>query len=351
VLIVHADRHRGHATSPSIPGYGRSCPEVPERIDRILAAVTDAGMGPVVPPTDFGLAPLEAVHDNGLLDHLRTAFADSRDELTGDEPYVPDTFAVHTRRPTAGEYPGAFGARAFDVSCPIFRGTWEASYQATQAALTAAEHVRTERRAAYGVVFRPVAYALVRPPGHHAGPTFHGGFCYTNHAAAAARYLQQRENCRVAVLDIDYHHGNGTQEIFYADPDVFFVSLHADPRVDYPYYWGLADERGEGPGEGRNRNVPLPHGTDDDEYLAAIEPELRAILDYAPKYLVLSAGFDLMAGDPVPRNGGFRITVEGLRRIAGEISALRLPTVVVQEGGYNLDRLGEYAVALLGEFR
>jgi acetoin utilization deacetylase AcuC-like enzyme len=342
VLIVHSDRHRLHATGPPIPGYGRGYPEVPDRIDRILAAVQEAGFGPVVPPTDFGMAPLEAVHDAGLLAHLRTAFADSRDELAGGEPYIPDTFAIRSRRPNAGEYPGAFGARAFDVSCPIFAGTWEGSYHASQAALTAAEHVR-----AHG----GHAYALIRPPGHHAGPTFHGGFCYTNHAAAAARFLQQRERCRVAVLDIDYHHGNGTQEIFYADPEVYYLSLHADPRVDYPYYWGLADERGEGPGEGTNLNVPLPHGTDDTAYLAALAGALRAVRDYAPKYLVLSAGFDLMAGDPVPRNGGFRITVDGLRRIAEHIASLRLPTVIVQEGGYNLARLGEYAVTLLREFR
>lgn len=341
MLIVHTDRHRLHATSLAIPGYGRSCPEVPERIDRILAAVTDAGIGPVVPPADFGMVPLEAVHDAGLLHHLRTAFADSRDELAGDEPYIPDTFALHSRRPNAGAYPAAFGARAFDVSCPIFAGTWDASYHATQTALTAAEHVRTNGGA---------AYALVRPPGHHAGPTFHGGFCYTNHTAVAARYLQQRETCRVAVLDIDYHHGNGTQEVFYADPDVFFASLHADPRVDYPYYWGLADERGDGPGEGFTLNVPLPHGTDDAAYLTALDGVLRVVADYAPAYLVLSAGFDLMAGDPVPRNGGFRITVDGLRRIASRIAGLGLPTVVVQEGGYNLARLGEYAVALLRAF-
>ncbi len=336
MLIVHADRHRDHPTDRPIPGYGRDYPEVPERVDRILAAVTKADLGEIVTPTDFGHAPVEAVHDAGLLAHLRTAFDASRGEVTDDEPYIPHTFAVRGRRPHSDAVPGVFGARAFDTGCPIFRGTWTVSYRATQAALTAADHVRRHGGC---------AYSLSRPPGHHAGPDFHGGFCYTNHAAAAARYLQRAEGCRVALLDIDYHHGNGTQEIFYDDPDVFFASLHADPAVEYPFYWGFADESTP-----TNLNVPLPHGTDDAAYLMALDATLEHIRDFAPKYLVLSAGFDLMSGDPVPRNGGFRITIRGLCEIAERLASQQLPTVIVQEGGYNLSRLGEYAVTLLRAF-
>jgi len=336
MLIVHADRHRDHPTTRPMPGYGRGYPEVPDRVDRILAAVTAANLGTIVTPTDFGPGPIEAVHDAGLLAHLRTAFDASRGEVGDDDPYIPHTFAVRGRRPNSDAVPGVFGARAFDTGCPIFRGTWAVSYQATQAALTAADHVRTNGGC---------TYSLSRPPGHHAGPDFHGGFCYTNHAATAARYLQQTTGERVAILDIDYHHGNGTQEIFFDDPNVLFVSLHADPEVDYPFYWGFADERGAA-----NLNLPLPHGTDDAAYLTALDDALARIRDFAPRYLVVSAGFDLMSGDPVPRNGGFRITIRGLRKIAERIAAQKLPTVIVQEGGYNLSRLGEYAVTLLRAF-
>jgi acetoin utilization deacetylase AcuC-like enzyme len=322
-----------------MPGYGRGYPEVPARLDRIRAAV-EAAFGPAAPPTDFGIGPIEAVHDAGLLAHLRTGFDASRNDVPGDDPYIPHTFAVRGRRPNVTDGPGAFGAWAFDTGCPIFRRTWDAVYQSTQAALTAADHVRTGGRA---------AYAMIRPPGHHAGPDFHGGFCYLNHAAVAARFLHQSTGSRVAVLDVDYHHGNGTQEVFYRDPDVLFVSLHADPRFDYPFYWGAADERGEGPGEGANVNIPLPPGTGDREYLTALGTALTEVERFAPRFLVLSAGFDLMAGDPVPRVG-FRITVDGLRQIGEQVAGFGLPTVIVQEGGYNLGMLGEYAVTLLRPF-
>lgn len=332
--IVYSERHRIHATE-------RTIPEVPDRIERILAAVTDAGIGPVVPPQDFGMEPIAAVHVGGLLEHLRTGYELSRTGPRDTAPYLPHTFAVRGRRDGLADLPAAFGAWSFDTSAPLFAGTWDASLVAAQCALTAAELVRKSGQP---------AYALVRPPGHHAGADFYGGFCYLNHAAIAARYLQKKAKGRVAVLDIDYHHGNGTQEIFYSDPTVFFASLHADPAVDYPFYWGAEDERGEGPGVGFNCNVPLPHGTKDADYLAALEPVLDRIRQFEPKFLVLSAGFDLMAGDPVPRGGGFRITMTGLQRIAAAIAALRIPTVIVQEGGYNLDKLGDYAKTLLHEF-
>jgi acetoin utilization deacetylase AcuC-like enzyme len=337
MFIVLADQHHLHPTAERMPGYGRRYPEVPARIDRTRFALEAAGYGPPATPTDFGLAPVEAVHAPELLDHLRTAWDRSRGFCEPNEPFLPDTFPAFGGQPASGPPPGHAGAVAFDVSCPIFAGTWQASYSATQAAVTAAEHVRTHGGA---------AYSLGRPPGHHAGRGYHGGFCYTNHTAAAAAWLA-RAGDRVAVLDIDYHHGNGSQDVFRDDGRVFTASLHADPRVDYPYFWGYPSESEPG----SNRNVPLPHGTTDDDYLRALDPVLAEVSGFAPKYLVLAAGFDLMAGDPVPRNGGFAITTPGLTRIAERIASLRLPTVIVHEGGYNLDRLGEYAVTVLDAFR
>jgi len=151
----------------------------------------------------------------------------------------------------------------------------------------------------------------------------------------------------VAILDIDYHHGNGTQEIFYADPTVLYCSLHAHPDFEYPYYWGGADERGEGAGEGFNRNWPLPIGTDDAAYLSALDEALRTIRDFNPAALVVSAGFDVAAGDPW---GGFSVTLDGLREIGRRVAALGRPTVIVQEGGYQRETLGASAVAFLRAF-
>ena len=151
-------------------------------------------------------------------------------------------------------------------------------------------------------------------------------------------------------LDIDYHHGNGTQEIFYQDATVSFCSIHADPNMDYPFFWGGRGESGEGPGLGYNHNWPLPHGTTEGAFLAALEEAVAAIAAFDPTYVVLSAGFDFMEGDPVPLAGGFRVGLNGLAASARRIASLRLPTVIVQEGGYNVDKLGGYVVAFLQEF-
>jgi acetoin utilization deacetylase AcuC-like enzyme len=221
---------------------------------------------------------------------------------------------------------------------PILEGSWKAAYWAAQCALTAADAVRGGRRA---------AYALCRPPGHHAAADLYGGYCYLNNAAIAARSLQSAGE-RVAVLDVDYHHGNGTQSIFYADPAVFYASLHAHPDQEYPFYWGDADELGEGPGLGANRNWPLPQGTGDAEYLHALDEALDVVLSFSPRWLVVSAGFDGVVGDP---EGGFCLSAECMREIGRRISGLGLRTVLVQEGGYGLDRLGQDAVALLEAFR
>lgn len=343
MFLVYPERHRAdHPTDREIPDYGRGFPELPDRIDRIKVALEEAGFGPFHAPSDFGMAPIEAVHDAGLLEHLRTGYAKSRTGPKDDHPYVAHTFAVRGRRAGSDDHPAAFGRWAFDTGCPLFARTWEASLAASHAALTAAEHVRKKGGA---------AYALVRPPGHHAGRDFYGGFCYTNHCAVAAEYLKGKMDGPVATLDFDYHHGNGTQEIFYADPKVLTCSLHADPRQDYPFYWGAADETGEGEGAGFNLNLPLPIGTKDAEYLVALDIALARIREHRPKALVVSAGFDLMSGDPVSRNGGFKITVPGLQKICGRLAELNLPTVIVQEGGYNVNRLGDYAVAMIEEMQ
>lgn len=330
-----SEHHALHATAGLIvDGQPFETDEVPARAETLEAAVRAAGLGPVTAPKDFGLEPILEVHDPGFVAFLQTAYADSAAFFKKAEPVFPSTFSVRrgVRRPTG--FLGQAGYYAFGIGSPLLEGTWDAAYWSAQCALSAAEAVRNGQ---------PAAYALCRPPGHHAASDLYGGFCYLNNAAIAARWLGPG----VAVLDIDYHHGNGTQSIFYEDPTVLFCSLHAHPDDDYPYYWGAADELGEGPGLGFNRNWPLPQGMEDGPYLAVLDEALAAIRAFEPHYVVVSVGLDIAVGDPV---GGFNLTPAGLTEIGRRIQALKRPTVLVQEGGYLLERLGENALAFLQAF-
>jgi acetoin utilization deacetylase AcuC-like enzyme len=335
--IVYSDRHTLHATDEVLfEGHPFTTEEVPARAEIILKAIEAAQLGPVTKPADHGERPILAVHDVGFVDFLRTVYARHTAYYKSNEPVFAYNFATRWSGCKPRSLFGLMGYYASGWGTPILEGTWEAAYWAAQCALSAADQVRKGERA---------VYALCRPPGHHAATDLYGGFCYLNNAAIAARYLQA--GGRVAILDVDYHHGNGTQAIFYTDPDVLFCSLHAHPDDDYPHYWGGVEEHGEGPGEGTNRNWPLPQGTGDAAYLAALDAALAAICEFAPRHLVVSAGLDIVAGDPV---GGFQVSTDGLREIGRRIAALSLPTVVVQEGGYLLDTLGENAAAFLQAF-
>ena len=344
--IIYTDRHKLHATQGvRLEDHPFVTDEVPARAKVILDAVLGARLGPVSAPQDYGLDPLLAVHTPDFVDYLRTIYEAHAAVLQKRGPVFAETIIAHGGRRKPKGALGLPGYYAFGVGSPILEGTWEAAYWSAQCALTAADVVQTTGE---------TAYALCRPPGHHAAADLYGGFCYLNNAAIAARYLAPEVGAtlavaptKMAILDIDYHHGNGTQEIFYADPSVLFCSLHAHPDDDYPYYWGEADERGEGAGEGCNRNWPLPQGTDDAAYLAALDEALAVIRAFAPRYLVVSAGFDIAAGDPV---GGFNVTPDGFNAIGRRIAALGLPTTIVQEGGYLLETLGENAAAFLQAF-
>jgi acetoin utilization deacetylase AcuC-like enzyme len=360
--IIYTDRHHLHATENLIVHDGPFViEETPPRIEIILKAVQAAGLGPVISPTDHGLAPILAVHQPDYVDYLRRAYRESAEFYDKAEPVAPGTFAPRGFRRQTRHIYGQSGYYSFGVGAPIVEHTWTAAYWSAQCALTAADRLLAGERA---------AYALCRPPGHHAAADLSGGFCYLNNAAIAARYLQTQatasihpttlspstkkpggvgggSNVKVAILDIDYHHGNGTQEIFYTDPGVFFCSLHAHPDDDYPFFWGDSNETGEGSGAGCNLNLPLPQGAQDDLYLAVLDKGILAIRSYAPHYLVISAGLDTVAGDPV---GGFNLTRAGLAAVGQRIAMLGLPTLLVQEGGYLLETLGENAMAILTPF-
>lgn len=306
--------------------------EKPARAEAVAAAV-----GPLEPAVDHKEAPLRAVHEPAYVDFLKTAHADWRAAgRAGDAGGY--AWPVVRRRPLALDRIDArLGAYSFDASSPIAAGTWEGAYWSAQTALTALDGVLAGERA---------AFALCRPPGHHAGRDYLGGYCHLNNAAIAAE-TATRAGRRVAILDIDYHHGNGTQDIFYERGDVLFVSLHADPRTDYPYYWGHADEAGEGEGEGATLNLPLPRGTDLAAYLPALDKALAAIAAFGADLLVISYGADTYAGDPI---SFFRIETADYAVMARRIAALDLPSLVVMEGGYAVDALGANTASFLSGF-
>jgi acetoin utilization deacetylase AcuC-like enzyme len=339
--VVAGDAHRDH-DPPYEVNYGevvRPVYERVERAERLRAALAAAGH-PLVAPVPHGMAPVLAVHEPALVRFLEQGWAAWR-AAGGPEVLIPDSFAIGRLGRGGGRDPGGGVGRAgwfcFDTATPLVAGSFAAAVAAADAALTAVDLV------AGGA---PAAYALCRPPGHHAGPGYYGGFCLLNNAAIAARALARLG--RVAVVDVDFHHGNGTQDIFWEDPEVLYVSLHGDPAAHYPHFLGAADEVGGGPGLGATRNLPLPDGTGDDVYLAALGEAMALVATFDPATLVVSAGFDAFAGDPL---GAFAVTTEGFGRIGAALAGAGRPTAVVQEGGYALDALGANAVALLAGLR
>jgi acetoin utilization deacetylase AcuC-like enzyme len=335
--VVAGDAHRGH-DPPHEVNYGeivRPVYERPERAERLRDALAAAGH-PLVEPVPHGPGPVLAVHEPALVGFLEQAWPAWR-AAGGPEALIPDTFALGRLARGGGRDPGRGIGRAgwycFDTATPLVAGSFAAAAAAADVALTAADLVAGGE---------PAAYALCRPPGHHAGPGYYGGFCLLNNAAIAARRLAA--GGRVAVVDVDFHHGNGTQDIFWEDAGVLYVSLHGDPARHYPFFTGAAEETGGGPGAGTTRNLPLPDGTGDDAYLAALAEALAVVDAFDPAAVVVSAGFDTFEGDPI---GAFRVTTAGFGRIGAALAALGRPTVVVQEGGYAVEALGANAVALM----
>lgn len=336
--IVYSDIHNDH--DPQffmVRGRFKRSNEQPERAHRLLAAAEAAGHQQVG-ARDFGAGPRAAVHTPAYLRFLETAYA--RWQLLDD----PSPEVMPNIHPFPGEpcsYPdsvvGQAGFHMGDNACSIGPHTWAAATSAAQVATEAAERVLDGERA---------VYALCRPPGHHAYVDRANGFCYLNNAAIAAQHLRQR-HARVAVLDIDVHHGNGTQGIFYRRADVLTISLHGDPRFFTPFFTGHAHERGEGEGLGYNLNRPLPLGTDVDAYLGALREACELVRAYAPGALVVALGLDAHERDPYQ---GMRITTAGFALLLAEIARLGLPSVLVQEGGYLSEDLGPNLVSALRGF-
>ena len=308
-------------------------PEQPLRAILLRDALAGAGHE-IVTPADHGLDSLYAVHDQGYVDFFRTAWARWVEATGSTNPAVPN---YHTTRRDARRPEGVIGQLGYystDTACPVTEGTWEAIYWSAQSALDAAERVMAGERMVYG---------LSRPPGHHASWDASNGFCFFNNAAAAAHHLRRRFG-KVAIIDVDTHAGNGTQDIFYERGDVFFASIHVDPTDYVPYYVGYPDETGRGEGAGANLNLTLAPGSGDAEIGAAVDRALEAIRDYGAEALVVSLGFDMAHDDPL---SVVRCTAEGFAATATKITRMGLPTVLVQEGGYLSPSLSNNAVVFL----
>ncbi len=317
-------------------GAPKPNPEQPGRVEALLGALAGLGLA-VEAPADHGLGPVAAVHTAEYLAFLENIHARWQRIPEASEEVIPN---IHPDRRTAS-YPrsavGQAGYHMADTACPISAATWGSAYWSAQSAVAAADLVLGGASS---------AYALCRPPGHHAFADLAGGFCFMNNTAIAAERCV-RAGRRVAILDVDLHHGNGTQGIFYARGDVFCVSIHADPARYYPFFWGHAHERGEGAGLGANLNLPIPRGTGDDGFLEALGPGLARIRSFAPDLLIVALGLDAYHGDPF---GGLAVTTPGFARIAEAAAGLGLPTIIVQEGGYLCPELGDNLASFLGAF-
>ena len=318
-----------------MPG-GRPFFDRAARVEQLLGAVNRLAL-PTVPAPDHGMAPIAAVHDAGYLHFLETAYARWQATPLAGPAVRPFAYAVRQmqRRPDsivgqAGYYLSGFGV-------PVLEGTWHAAKTSAHAAVEGAQRILGGARE---------AYSLCRPSGHHVYADMAGGFCYLNNAAIAAQVLADG-GAKPAILDVDVHHGNGTQGILYERDDVFFCSVHGDPRELYPWYAGYPDETGAGRGHGCNLNLPLPAGTGNAGYVAATETGLDAIRRFGASVLIVSLGFDAHAGDPT---ANLAVTGEGFLAIGERIGGFGLPTLLVQEGGYIVEKLADNLAAFLDGF-
>ena len=346
--VVYSPRHLAHdIDTETFMGVGVPANEVAERAERIRTALEADGGFPVTGPTDHGEAPITAVHEEGLVRFLEVAWSELRAQL------VPRAFLSADTYPNIAMFEGmsadaiqrvvrepAFvGGRAgfwgLDSAAPLVAGTYDAARSAVDVALTAMDLVLDGATAAYG---------LCRPPGHHAARSMYGGYCFFNNAAIVAEALTRATGERVAILDVDYHHGNGTQQIFWRRGDVRYVSIHADPERAYPYFLGRAEETGEGEGAGENLNIPLRGGATNGDYLEATDKAVDAIAAAPGSIIVVSLGFDTYGLDPI---GDFALSTDVYHEVGRRVAALGRRLVILQEGGYHRHSLGENARAWL----
>ena len=343
ISVITSDEHRSH--DPEWDVYSGTMVgrfEVPQRVDCIVQALKDDEGFAMVAPTSHGMQPILRVHNSDLVDFLSTAWKDYTTVLPDAQAVIAEMF-IHPglvegmpvgRAPVSNAY-GRLGWFCFDTSSPLSEGSWPAALASVDIALSGVDRILAGER---------MVYSLCRPPGHHATRSAFGGFCLLNNAAIAAQALIDSGVGRVTVLDVDAHHGNGTQQIFYQRGDVQFVSIHMDPEQNYPWFVGRSHERGEGPGAGANLNLPIPLGTTGDRFQAELAVGIDAVAAFDPEYVIVSLGVDPAAGDPT---AGLCLTTPDFADVGRAIAAIDRPLLLVQEGGYQLNRVGADVRAVL----
>lgn len=333
---AHSLHRAGHEffRGEKVPAF-----EKPERADWVLAAVQKTNLGEVIAPAPHGDGPILRIHSKPYIDFLRSAHAEYL-ALGGTGDAFPAAWPIRGMR--SDVEPKNFAARmglySFDSGSPLTTGTWAATRAGADCALTAVDLLNAGEKS---------AFVLTRPPGHHAGRDFFGGYCFLNHAAIAAQALRDSGCARVAILDVDYHHGNGTQDIFYDRGDVFFASIHGDPMTEYPFFLGHADETGAGDGLGANLNIPLAAGSPVEYWFAALDHALSRIEAFRPDALVVSLGVDTFEGDPISH---FKLKTSDYPGMGERIARLKLPTLFAMEGGYAVAEIGDNVVGVLQGF-
>ena len=342
MITFHNPLHHLHApVHEFFRGERVPCFEKPARADYVESRLTERGHALLAPDQDSS-AVLARIHAPRYLQFLQTAWAQwlALDPANAQVQPFPSVWPVRTLRSDIepDNFVARLGLYSMDNGTPLAAGSWQAAKAGADAAASAAARVAAGARA---------AFCCTRPPGHHAGPDFMGGYCLLNNAAVAAQWLCDQGAARVAVLDVDYHHGNGTQSIFYDRADVLFVSIHGDPRTEYPFYLGHADETGEGAGAGCNLNLPLAAGSSVQAWFDALEAACVRICAYGADALVVSLGLDTFQGDPISR---FALASADFLRLGQRLARLGLPTVFVLEGGYAAAELGTNAVNVLEGF-
>ena len=342
MITFHNPLHHLHApVHEFFRGERVPCFEKPARADYVESRLTERGHALLAPDQDCS-AVLARIHAPRYLQFLQTAWAQwlALDPANAQVQPFPSVWPVRTLRSDIepDNFVAKLGLYSMDNGTPLAAGSWQAAKAGADAAASAAARVAAGARA---------AFCCTRPPGHHAGPDFMGGYCLLNNAAVAAQWLRDQGAARVAVLDVDYHHGNGTQSIFYGRADVLFVSIHGDPCTEYPFYLGHADETGEGAGADCNLNLPLAAGSSVQAWFAALEQACTRIAGHGAQALVVSLGLDTFEGDPISR---FALASADFLRLGERLAQLGLPTVFVLEGGYAAADLGTNAVNVLDGF-
>lgn len=338
---VFTEKHRLRNSQTELYGGTLVRPfECPERMEFITDELVKRGMGDFAEPAEYGMDPVLAVHDAGFVDFLSKAW-----KIWTDSGYKGEAITTvwPARSYRTDKIPnhidGMLGYYALASETSISNGTWEAALASKNVALTAADIVMNGDRA---------AFALCRPPGHHASTSQFGGYCFLNNAAIAANHMRGRGAGKVAILDVDFHHGNGTQEIFYERDDVLFVSLHGDPMEAFPHFLGYADETGKGKGKGYTANFPLPRGADYSVWSEALEEGLARIAVFGADALVVSLGVDTYEKDPI---SFFKLRSQDFTDYGRRIAGAGLPTLFVMEGGYAVEEIGINTVNVLDGFR